>query len=55
MLASRGERPRVLVVASGARVAQEELGAEGCLEKPFAPEDLIARVEDLQPEAHHGS
>ena len=50
----RGHRPPVLVVASEARIAQRELGAEGSLEKPFAPEDLIARVEELYPEGHHG-
>jgi DNA-binding response OmpR family regulator len=49
-----GHRPPVLVVASEARVAQRELGAEGCLEKPFAPEDLIARIEELHPEEHPG-
>jgi CheY-like chemotaxis protein len=44
------DRPAVLVVANEAAQAQRELGAEGALEKPFAPEDLIARIEDLHPE-----
>jgi DNA-binding response OmpR family regulator len=48
----RGERPAVLVVANEAGRAQRELGAEGSLEKPFAPEDLIARVEALESEMH---
>ena len=46
------ERPAVLVVANEARRAQRELGAEGALEKPFAPEDLIARIEELHPEGY---
>lgn len=50
----RESRPPVLVVANGARVAQRELGAEGCLEKPFAPEDLLACIEELHPEEHPG-
>ncbi|MGE0058010.1 MAG: response regulator transcription factor [Dehalococcoidia bacterium] len=52
MLDSRGERPAVLVVANEAGRAQRELGAEACLEKPFAPEDLLARIEALHPELY---
>ncbi len=48
----RGERPAVLVVANEAGRAQRELGAEGWLEKPFAPEDLIAGIESLHPELY---
>jgi DNA-binding response OmpR family regulator len=51
-LVSRGCRPAVLVVANDASRAQKELGAEASLEKPFAPEDLIARIEALEPEEY---
>jgi hypothetical protein len=38
----------VLVTSSvGARDAQRELGAEGSIEKPFEPDDLIAAVGSL--------
>lgn len=52
MLASRIDRPAVLVVANEAGRAQRELGAEACLEKPFVPEDLIAQIESLHPELY---
>lgn len=52
MLDKRGHRPAVLVVANEAERAQQELGAEGCLEKPFAPEELLAGVEALRPDLH---
>lgn len=48
-LAGRAHRPAVLVVAHEAGLAQRELGAEGSLEKPFSPEDLIFRIEALHP------
>jgi len=49
-LAAWTSRPTVLVVANEAGRAQRELGAEGALEKPFAPEDLLARIEALHQE-----
>ena len=49
-LAGMDHRPAVLVVANEAGRAQRELGAEGSLEKPFAPEDLISCIEGLHPE-----
>ena len=41
----RGVRTPVIVVSAyGARGAQRELGAEGYLDKPFNPDDLVERV-----------
>ena len=47
-LRSRGDTTPVLVTsAHGARAAQRELGAEGAIEKPFEPDDLIDAVGSL--------
>jgi two-component system response regulator AtoC len=47
-LRARGDKTPVLVASSvGARDAQRELGAEGAIEKPFEPEDLLAAVGSL--------
>lgn len=51
-LRSRGiDVPVLLVSAYGARAAQRQLGAEGALDKPFNPEELIRRVRSLLPAA----
>lgn len=50
-LSVQGCRPPVLVVTSeNASAAKHELGADGCLDKPFSPEQLITRVEELAGE-----
>ena len=47
-LRARGNTTPVLVTSSfGARTAQQELGAEGAIEKPFDPEDLLEAVDNL--------
>jgi len=47
-LRARGDTTPVLVTSSvGARDAQRELGAEGAIEKPFEPDDLLAAVGSL--------
>ena len=44
-LRARGDTTPVLVTSSfGARDAQKELGAEGAIEKPFDPDDLLEAV-----------
>ena len=44
-LRARGDRTPVLVSSSfGASTAQRELGAEGSIEKPFDPDDLVEAV-----------
>lgn len=41
-------RPPVLIVSSfGARSAQEELGAEGSISKPFDPAEVVEAVKRL--------
>ena len=37
--------PVVIMSAKGARSAYRELGAEGYLDKPFSPEQLLETVE----------
>jgi CheY-like chemotaxis protein len=45
-LRARGDRTPVLVTSSyGARDAQRELGAEGSIEKPFDPDELLQAVD----------
>jgi DNA-binding response OmpR family regulator len=47
-LRSRGDPTPVLIASAfGARAAQQELGAEGAVEKPFDPEALLDVVTDL--------
>jgi DNA-binding response OmpR family regulator len=47
-LRARGDTTPVLVTSSvGARDAQRELGAEGSIEKPFEPDDLLDAVGSL--------
>jgi two-component system response regulator AtoC len=47
-LRARGDNTPVLVTSSfGARDAQRELGAEGAIEKPFDPEELLRAVDKL--------
>ena len=47
-LRERGDRTPVLLASShGARRAQQELGAEGAIEKPFEPDDLLEAVDAL--------
>jgi DNA-binding response OmpR family regulator len=47
-LRARGDLTPVLVSSSyGARSAQQELGAEGSIEKPFDPDALVAAVARL--------
>jgi DNA-binding response OmpR family regulator len=47
-LRARGDTTPVLVASShGARSAQRELGAEGAIEKPFDPDDLLEAVGNL--------
>lgn len=47
-LRARGDYTPVLVSSSyGARSAQQELGAEGSIEKPFDPDALVAAVARL--------
>jgi DNA-binding response OmpR family regulator len=36
--------PVLILSAYGARAAQAELGAQAAVDKPFEPEDLVARV-----------
>jgi len=44
----RKRRPPVLLLSAfGARTAQEELGAEGAMDKPFDPDSLLTQVDDL--------
>ena len=47
-LRARGNKTPVLVTSSfGARDAQREMGAEGAIEKPFDPDELLQAVDDL--------
>jgi DNA-binding response OmpR family regulator len=47
-LRSRGDATPVLIASAfGARAAQQELGAEGAVEKPFDPEALLDVVTGL--------
>ena len=47
-LRARGDTTPVLLTSSfGARDAQRELGAEGAIEKPFEPDDLLEAVGSL--------
>ncbi len=47
-LRARGDTTPVLVTSSfGALDAQRELGAEGAIEKPFEPDELLAAVDSL--------
>jgi DNA-binding response OmpR family regulator len=47
-LRARGDDTPVLIASAfGARAAQRELGADGAIEKPFEPDDLVAAVENL--------
>lgn len=49
LLNQREERPPVIIVANDAYQAQRETGAEAYVDKPFAPEDLLQRVEQVRP------
>ena len=50
-LRARGvETPVLIASAFGAREAQQELGAQGSIEKPFDPEMLIAELERILEE-----
>ncbi len=42
--------PVIILSAFGARAAQEELGAEAAIAKPFDPDNLIAAVRRLLPD-----
>jgi len=47
-LRARGDKTPVLVTSAfGARDAQRELGAEGAIDKPFDPDDLLEAVDNL--------
>ena len=49
-LRERGvDSPVLIASAYGARAAQMELGAQGYIEKPFDPENLIDAVQELVP------
>jgi DNA-binding response OmpR family regulator len=39
--------PVVILSSEGARAAQRELGAQGFIEKPFDPDELIDTVKDV--------
>jgi len=47
-LRARGDKTPVLVTSAfGARDAQRQLGAEGAIEKPFDPDDLLLAIDKL--------
>jgi two-component system response regulator AtoC len=47
-LRARGDKTPVLITSAfGARDAQRQLGAEGAIEKPFDPEELLLAVGKL--------
>ena len=53
-LRARGDQTPVLVAsANGARRARDELGAQGSIDKPFEPDNLIRAVDELVPHDHH--
>lgn len=43
--------PTVIVSAHGAQAACRELGAEGSIEKPFHPDELVLKVRQVIQEA----
>ena len=50
-LRQRGSTVPVLILSAyGARPAQDELGAEGSIAKPFDPADLVAAIQRLLPD-----
>jgi DNA-binding response OmpR family regulator len=51
-LRSAGHQMPVLILSAyGARSAQMELGADASVDKPFEPDELIARARTLLPQA----